>query len=857
VPHSGQSNFAAFVPEMLIPQEMHVCSLRSSLAELIPNDRSARHLTLVNRAGTALRGYGRNGPNRDATPRSTPGSTDGAFRFGFERSGMASGGRPGIVRETVRRLRTEAETTNERRLLVLCGASEDCRAAAETAVEAGEFDGSIVSVSDRELVGERIGLRSTAGLLGTTHDCLVVDCHAACLPNTLGRTVGAVDGGGLLILLAPPLDEWPGRDGGLEELLAAPPYSPADVGDRFKRRLVRTLRSHRGIAIVDVDSDRLLKRGCTDPAPRRPADDVAVPESHAFPAAVYEACLTADQSEALLGCERLRDPGTAVVLEADRGRGKSSAAGLAAASLAADGADVLVTAPGYRNAAELFERAAEALRTLGSLAGDDRDGSSRPALRTGAGGVIRFEKPQDATEASADVCFVDEAAALPVRTLETLLSVAPATCFTTTVRGYEGSGRGFDVRFRDRLEGERAVTALTLSEPIRYAPGDPIEVWLFHALSLGATPPPAELFDDATPTEADYERLDREELAADETRLREAFGLLVAAHYRTEPNDFARLLDAPNVAVRALTVGGHVVSVALSGLEGGLDEPTRRAAYEGERIDGNLVPDLLTSQLRDPDAAAPVGLRVMRIATHHAARSSGFGSALLEAIASEFGSDQFRSDRSGGNGRVETVDYLATSYGATPELLRFWRENGYRAIHLSATRNDTSGEHSAVMLRPLSSAGRRLADRHAAWFRRRFPGVVAGPLESVDPDVVRGVLAATAGTVPVSLSTFEWRLVASAAHGPGRYGTAPDPFRRLAFRTLLDGRLADELDAETERLLVVKALQGRRWETTAETLGFVSERAAMRALGDAFEPILAEYGTEAARREADRFRSPE
>ena len=432
--------------------------------------------------------------------------------------------------------------------------------------------------------------------------------------------------------------------------------------------------------------------------------------------------------------------------------------------------------------------------------------------------------------------------------IESLLSVAPSTCFTTTVRGYEGSGRGFDVRFRDRLGDERTVTAMTLSEPIRYAAGDPIEVWLFHALLLGATPPPAELVDGSIPAEASYERFDRDELAADETRLREAFGLLVAAHYRTEPNDLARLLDAPNVAIRALTVAGHVVSVALLGLEGGLEESTRRAAYEGDRIEGNLVPDLLTSQLRDPDAGVPVGLRVMRIATHHAVRSTVFGSALLDAIETEFGSEGDSTD-----GRFGAVDYLSTSYGATPELLQFWRTNGYRAVHLSATRNETSGEHSAVMLRPLSSAGRDLADRHAAWFRRRLPGVLAGPLESVDPDVVRSVLAATAGTVPVSLSDFEWRLVASAAHGPGRYGTAPGPFRRLAFRALLDGTC----DAETERLLAVKALQDRSWDAAAEALGYVSKRACMRALGDAFEPIVERYGTETAHSEAARYRSSE
>ncbi len=290
-----------------------------------------------------------------------------------------------------------------------------------------------------------------------------------------------------------------------------------------------------------------------------------------------------------------------------------------------------------------------------------------------------------------------------------------------------------------------------------------------------------------------------------------------------------------------------MVSVALLSREGGLDEQVRQAAYEGDRIEGNLIPDLLTSQLRDPEAGVPVGLRVMRIATHHAVRSSGFGSRLLEEIESEL-----RSDDSSTDGQRRSIDYLATSYGATPELLRFWRENDYRTVHLSSTRNDTSGEHSAVMLRPLSSAGRALAERHAEWFRRRFSDVLAGPLEDVDPDVVRGVLDATAGSVRLSLSDFEWRLLASAAGGPGRYATAPGPFRRLAFRALLDGALED---GDAERLLVMKALQDRPWETTAEALGYVSKRACMRAFGDAFEPLVEEYGTDLARAEADRYRS--
>jgi tRNA(Met) cytidine acetyltransferase len=61
-------------------------------------------------------------------------------------------------------------------------------------------------------------------------------------------------------------------------------------------------------------------------------------------------------------------------------------------------------------------------------------------------------------------------------------------------------------------------------------------------------------------------------------------------------------------------------------------------------------------------------------------------------------------------------------------------------------------------------------------------------------------------------------------------------------------------DPETERLLVVKVLQRRPWEDAADTLGYVSKRACMRALGEAFEPIVEEYGTETARKEAARYR---
>jgi len=241
--------------------------------------------------------------------------------------------------------------------------------------------------------------------------------------------------------------------------------------------------------------------------------------------------------------------------------------------------------------------------------------------------------------------------------------------------------------------------------------------------------------------------------------------------------------------------------------------------------------------LRDEDAAVPVGWRVMRIATHHAVRERGLGSRLLSAVRGEFEGE---------------ADWLGVGYGATPELLSFWADNGYSTVHLSTTRNDTSGEYSAVMLAPLTDAGRALHDRHAAWFARRSASVLSDPLRDLDTDVARAALRACDADPGLDLSADEWRVVAGAAHGPGMYSVDPGPFRRLARYHLVAGDAA-LLSASEERLLVRKLLQARPWSDVVAELGFHSTGQAMRALGDALRPLVVAYGDDAARAELARF----
>ncbi len=745
-------------------------------------------------------------------------------------------------------LRNEARRTNERRLLVLAGSRAAGIDGAYSVIKAAAPDDEAVSfVTTREgFRYHRVGPQQADQLLGTTREIVVFDCHEGFSANTLGQLTGAVDGGGLFVLLVPPLAELPKQLDALVDQLLAPPFDRQSVGNRFRKRLVETLRTHPGVAILDVETadDGSLavtvdRDGLTHPSEKHCIEppSPSIRSDTSFPTAAFEACLTADQARAVAGLSVLSEPGHAVVVEADRGRGKTSAAGLAAGALAAAGHDVLVTAPAFENTEPLFDRVAGLLERLGELS----ESSDPHTVQTISGGRIRFCQPPAAADhaSEVDVAIVDEAAAIPVDLLGAFLA-APSVAFCTTVHGYEGTGRGFTVRFRQRLaDSDKSVTEIQLDEPIRYARGDPVESWLFRTLLLDAQPPVDQLVEKASPETVTYRRMSQTELADDEQLFRSVVGLLVVAHYRTEPTDILRLLDAPNIAIRALEQEGHIVSVAVLVREGGLDASLRTNMYNGQRVRGNMLPDVLTSQLRDEAAAEPVGYRVMRIATHQAVRSQGLGSQLLKRCHAEF---------------EARVDWFGVGFGATPRLVDFWAKNGYRTVHLSMTANDRSGEHSALMIRPCTAAGRLLTDRHTGWFGERISPMLSDVLSELDAGVVRAAVRA-AGPPTVdgleTLSARDWRVMAGVGYGPGTYEAAPHVFRTVAMAYLLSE--AAFLSDRQERLLVRKVLQGEPWKSVATDLGFASTSQCMREMGAIARAVCEQWGGDIARTERQRY----
>ena len=359
-------------------------------------------------------------------------------------------------------------------------------------------------------------------------------------------------------------------------------------------------------------------------------------------------------------------PGVAAVTAA-RGRGKSALAGQLISRIAGS---AIVTAP-----------AKAATDVLAQFAGEK----------------FRFIAPDAllASDEQADWLVVDEAAAIPAPLLHQLVSRFPRTLLTTTVQGYEGTGRGFLLKFCARFPH---LHRFELQQPIRWAQGCPLEKMVSEAL----------VFDDENFTHtpqgnivisAFEQTLWRSE---PETPLK-VYQLLSGAHYRTSPLDLRRMMDAPGQYFLQAAGENEIAGALWLVDEGGLSQQLSQAVWAGfRRPRGNLVAQSLAAHGNNPLAATLRGRRVSRIAVHPARQREGTGRQLIA------GALQYTQD----------LDYLSVSFGYTGELWRFWQRCGFVLVRMGNHREASSGCYTAMALLPMSDAGKQLAEREHYRLRR-------------------------------------------------------------------------------------------------------------------------------------------
>ncbi|WP_252106192.1 MULTISPECIES: GNAT family N-acetyltransferase [unclassified Halomonas] len=596
-----------------------------------------------------------------------------------------------------------------RQLVWLEGEPTECRQTALALWQARAWRTPLWVADFREAPVEALSNKKARRRLGGEHQLVVLDVSGSqgLDPDILGVLTGTLSAGGLCVLITPA--GWGRAPDPDYARLSDYPHVWTSLTARYLERLAGILNASQDIVRLQPGGRLSLARLKASPARASVTQDVE--------------CRTDDQAQVVDQLIRLRRR-RPLVITADRGRGKSAALGIACARLLKSGvSEVVVTAPSREAIQSLTERL-EALCPQGAWRSPDH-------FALPGGQALRYYSPAaldaqvQAGHLGGDGAYllVDEAAALPAALLARWLDAFPRVAFATTVHGYEGSGRGFALRFRDVLDRRTPLwRAARLQTPVRWAPGDPLEAAIKRLLLLDAPLPTAE------PAGALVARpLSPASLAATPARLEKLFGLLVQSHYRTAPSDLRQLMDGPRVGFRVIDEN-EPQAVLVTFEEGGFDAPLADDVARGERRPrGHLLAQSLAAHAGNRAALEARWRRVARVATHPERRREGLGRALIEA-------DVFDAQAQG-------IGLYGATFGAEASLLRFWRALGFAPVRLGVTQEASTGEYAVMVARALNAQGEAVLESLRAGFEASLSSLLAFELAALPASVFTQLLS--------------------------------------------------------------------------------------------------------------------
>lgn len=325
--------------------------------------------------------------------------------------------------------------------------------------------------------------------------------------------------------------------------------------------------------------------------------------------------------------------------------------------------------------------------------------------------------------------FIDEAASLPLPMLHQCCAYFDKVVLTTTTHNYEGTGRGFALKFPAQLQqrGRKSKT-WQLTTPLRWAENDPLEGFIDDLLLLG---------DSAN------------------TPLSEFYQLLAEAHYKTTPNDLRRLFDGSNQLLFPHYDGqNHLMAGIWAMEEGGLDKTLTEAIWRGERRPkGNLVAQYLCFQGNLPQACQLRSLRISRIAVTPEKQHQGIGKRLISDLILQI-TQQNRP-----------LDFLSVSFGMSDSLLAFWLACGFQLVQITPTPEASSGLQSAMLLYPISTQGNAFVQHAVTLFQRNAP-LLPYCQQNINPDF--------------SLNEQDWQNLYGFAYAQRTFSACYASLKRLA-----------------------------------------------------------------------------
>ena len=371
-----------------------------------------------------------------------------------------------------------------------------------------------------------------------------------------------------------------------------------------------------------------------------------------------------------------------LIVTAKRGRGKSALAGLFAKQQVTQNQPVILTAPN-KSAVNIFNEF--------------------------SGADITFMPPDELSQNLSETLqqfadhwlFVDEAAMIPLDILFRLTNAFKRVVLTTTLHSYEGTGRGFLLKFMAKTD--RTLRHVELFTPLRWQADDKLEAFIDDLLLCDCEDrlpqPPCDRVLAEQIQISHCERIPHDQIES-------VYGLLTLAHYRTSPLDLRRLLDAPQQQFYLAQAHDALLGCVWAVPEGGgTDKTLIRQIRRGERRPhGNLVAQMLCFQAGLEEACELRSLRISRIAVQPNWQQQELGQRLIGQIKQQ-----------------GAVNFLSVSFGYTPELLAFWQKCGFILVHFSESKEASSGCYSVVALCPLSEEGRAFVQQAEKQFQRNLP----------------------------------------------------------------------------------------------------------------------------------------
>jgi tRNA(Met) cytidine acetyltransferase len=564
-------------------------------------------------------------------------------------------------------------------------------------------------------------------LLGFDCENAIIDCSQGFYPDALTAIAGTIRPGGFLFIVCPTIKRWPNTADDFASKRTAHGFLQPASSPNTINRFINTSLKNQAVCINIVNEHIEISLGQGKSLVATTASNL-IEANKLNESKTTDKLLTTkplvlkqltDQQQQILkdiniqthisrsigGTKNGNEP-VFHIIQADRGRGKSHLLGHLI--------NLLISK------ATTIDCSIDAIKDNGInyyITAPNKTAIQSAIQVTNIGHDIQFIAPENVKNhvKATDILLVDEAASLPLPQLMSWACHFKTIVFATTTHGYEGTGKGFQIRFINYLKTLSSnIHQHYLTTPIRYADNDPLEQVMFESFALNCEPKGiSNQFSPQQTEHAQCRQVSQQELADNPALLEELFALLVQAHYQTRPSDIRDLLDADGMAIYCAFITAnnqlYLASACLVCFEGGLDH-TERALIDSinkgvRRPQGHLIPQVLTLHMNQKSALLLTSARIIRIATLANVQNKNLASKLLSFITTKL--------------TQQNIDYLGSSYADTNDVNSFWNKNNFKAIRSGKKLDKASGTFSTLVIKGLSEQGKAVEKSSVEFFNNQ------------------------------------------------------------------------------------------------------------------------------------------